>query len=160
MSVALRFKRLHPEAVLPVRKTHGSAGYDVVVMGRVHSSEPYTGKISGLSPRQLFPAVLEPGRIERLRTGWAVEIPPGYVGKLCTRSSAYADMDIDGTIDSDYRGEVLIQAVARRSVLQIESGRCIAQLLIIPCLQAASVWADELSETARGAGGFGSTGRS
>jgi len=67
-------------------------------------------------------------------------------------------MDVDGTIDSDYRGEVLIQAVARRSVMQIEVGWCIAQLLIIPCLQVASVWVDELDDTARGSGGFGSTG--
>ena len=66
MTIDLRFKRLHPEAVLPVRKTDGSAGYDVVALGRVHDTA---------GGRQLFPVILHPGRVERLRTGWAVEIP-------------------------------------------------------------------------------------
>jgi dUTP pyrophosphatase len=93
--------------------------------------------------------------------GIAVEIPEGYCGILVERSSNWK-RDIDqankiGIIDSDYRGEIM--APIRENGQIIKAGERIAQLVIVPVFDGEPVWSDELEETDRGEGGFGSTGK-
>ena len=98
-------------------------------------------------------------------TGVAMEIPQGYVGLVYARSGiackrGLAPANKVGVIDSDYRGEILVALHNDGSLPRsIEPGERIAQLVIVPCLAAAFAEANELSDTERGAGGFGSTGR-
>jgi dUTP pyrophosphatase len=96
-----------------------------------------------------------------VRTGVAVEIPPGYVGIIKDRSSMAMDYFYThaGVIDSDYRGEVLVMIQNDDSTWkEIRKGQRIAQLLLIPCPQMSVQVVDELSMTERNMGGFGSTG--
>ena len=98
-------------------------------------------------------------------TGISVEIPRGFVGLVFARSSVASKRDLApankvGVIDSDYRGEILVMLHNHGTVPRsIEPGERIAQLVIVPYLAAEFTEADALSDTARGAGGFGSTGR-
>lgn len=140
------FKKLREGAVLPSRATGGSAGLD-------------------LCASLQEPMPLRPGERVVIRTGLAVEIPPGYVGLVCARSGLSTRFGIAltngvGVIDSDYRGEVMISVIHfGDEVYELQPGERIAQLLIIPVECAAPQWADDLSGTARGEGGFGSTGK-
>lgn len=128
---------------VPERSTIGSSGYDL------YSVEPRL--------------VLWPGERARLRTGWAFEIPRGYEGQIRPRSSSWS-RGIDvllGTIDSDYRGEVMIQLRVPYSLdrcVAIEQGERIAQLVISRIYTGDLMEVESLSETLRGEGGFGSTG--
>ena len=105
-----------------------------------------------------------PGETKLIRTGLAVEIPEGYAGLIYARSGlatkrGLAPANKVGVVDADYRGEVMVSLHNHSSVPQtIESGERIAQLVVTPFLKAEYVQAEELSDTARGAGGFGSTG--
>lgn len=98
-------------------------------------------------------------RSRKVCTGIAVEIPAGYVGLIQTRSSAtLRGITVFSTvIDADYRGELFITAKADDLTL-ITRGERIAQLVILPLPMFEPEWADGLSETERGAGGYGSTG--
>lgn len=109
--------------------------------------------------------ILPSGRA-RVPTGIAVAIPPGYEGQVRMRSGLAHDkglalLNAPGTIDSDYRGEVQVLLVnlsdAPVTIAPLER---IAQLVIAPVAQAELVDADELDDTTRGEGGYGSTGRS
>ena len=157
----IRFKKLHPDAKLPRRGSNGAAGYDIFC----HD----------------FDIV---GDIFVYSTGLAVEIPEGYYGIIYPRSSgAFRALAMHGptVIDGDYRGEIVIMYHLRfRSEqnawrvkdwlndlgkdhalgnLAYSSGDRIAQLVVQPCVSFEPVWAETLSETARGTGGYGSTGR-
>lgn len=109
--------------------------------------------------------VLEPGQIRLIPTGLRVEIPEGYEMQIRPRSSLALKHGVTlpntpGTIDSDYRGPlgvILINLGRQPYVLQ--HGERIAQAVIAPVVRARYVMAEELGETGRGAGGFGSTGR-
>ena len=111
------------------------------------------------------PVVLEPGRITLVPTGMAVAIPMGYEGQVRARSGLALRHGIGvangpGTIDADYRGEVAVILVNfGREAFEIRRGERIAQLVITPVVQARFVSVSQLPPTARGAGGFGSTGR-
>jgi len=140
----VKMKRLHPQARLPQRATPGSSGLD------------------------LFACIGEPGYIVVGRgpvligTGIAIEVPPGYEAQVRPRSglSAKGVAATFGTIDSDYRGEILVTLYvfgSRRSYT-VRHGDRIAQLVIAPLAQLPIVEADELSATQRGRGGHGSTG--
>lgn len=148
----IKFKKLAPGAVAPKQGTLGSAGFDLVAIRREVDME--------------HDLVL-------YHTGIAVEIPRGYVGLLFPRSSIHrlhvSLTNSVGVIDSDYRGEV--KAVFRAKVLprvassegyhysMYEVGERFAQLVIVPIPDVEYVEAEELSETCRGEGGYGSTGR-
>lgn len=140
----LRFKRLDPLAVLPVKASAGAAAFDFT---------------------SLENATLEAGRPVTLRTGFAVEVPPGFVMMVNSRSGHGFNHDVRlanslGWIDSDYRGEVKVKLTADgRTSLRVKAGETrIAQFLLVSVLDIVPIEVDELSETARGAGGFGSTG--
>lgn len=110
------------------------------------------------------PLSLQPGERHVVPTGVHLEIPPGFEGQVRPRSGLAARQGITvinapGTIDSDYRGEIMVPLVnlGDREV-SIEPGDRIAQLVLAPVVQATFVDTRDLSETGRGAGGFGSTG--
>ena len=142
----LKLKKLRPQAVLPVRATSGSAGLD-------------------LSACIDAPMTLAPGQRALVPTGLAAAIPAGTAGMIYARSSLGVKHGIAlsngvGVIDSDYRGEISVGLCNFSSEpYTIQPGERIAQLVLHPVLLLPVEEADSLDETARGAGGFGSTGR-
>lgn len=137
----LLFKRLHSEARLPSRGSEHAAGLDLCAVERV---------------------TLAPGARAAVRTGLAVAIPFGFYGRVAPRSGLAVRHGIDvlaGVIDSDYRGEILCALVNHGSEpFEIEPGARVAQLVVEAIATPEPAWADDLEETERGAGGFGSTG--
>ena len=111
------------------------------------------------------PAVLAPGETRLIPIGIAMEIPEGYVGLVFARSGLASRRDLApankvGVIESDYRGEITVVLYNHGSEAQtISSGERIAQLIITPVLTPAYTETDRLTETLRGTGGFGSTGK-
>lgn len=109
--------------------------------------------------------VIEPGETKFIGTGLAMEIPEGYVGLVYARSGlackrGLAPANKVGVVDSDYRGEIKVALHNHGKEAQtVEKGERIAQMVIAPYLSVNYEEADELSETERGEGGFGSTGR-
>ena len=141
MSVKVNFKRLCEEAVVPSYAKPGDAGMDLVATS--HDISAGT---------------------EVYGTGLAVEIPEGYVGLLFPRSSIYkhgvALANSVGVVDSGYRGEIKVVFYrAKSSVNYYSVGDRVAQLVIMPYPQVTTHEVEELSDTSRGSGGFGSTGR-
>ena len=108
---------------------------------------------------------VRPGETVFVPTGIAAAIPVGYAGFIFARSglackSGLAPANKVGVIDADYRGEITVAVHNHSSVdCPVTPGQRIAQLVILPVLTADYVLSDELPETARGAGGFGSTGK-
>ncbi|MDD6995931.1 MAG: dUTP diphosphatase [Candidatus Borkfalkiaceae bacterium] len=143
--VKINVKKLDGRAVLPAYGSASAAGADLYAV------------TDG-------PVKFGPGETKLIRTGLAVEIPEGYAGLIYARSGlatkrGLAPANKVGVVDADYRGEVMVSLHNHSSVPQtIESGERIAQLVVTPFLKAEYVQAEELSDTARGAGGFGSTG--
>ena len=137
----LRFKQLDSRAVLPQRGSALAAGLDVC-------------SIEELS--------IEPNHRVMARTGLAVAIPPGFYGRIAPRSGLAAKNGLDvlaGVIDSDYRGELccLLYNTSDEPI-NLPAGSKICQLIIEQIITPEAAWASDLDETARGAGGFGSTG--
>ena len=143
----VKIKKLTSAAVVPTYATAASAGADLYAL-----------------PDADAPIRLSPGETKLIRTGIAAEIPAGYCGLVYARSGmatkrALAPANKVGVIDSDYRGEILVALHNHGAVEQtVEAGERIAQLVIAPVLHAEFVPMDELSDTARAEGGFGSTG--
>ncbi|WP_076487715.1 dUTP diphosphatase [Alkalispirochaeta americana] len=110
------------------------------------------------------PVLLQPGERSMVPTGVRLEIPRGFEGQVRPRSGLAARQGITvinapGTIDCDYRGEVMVPLVnLSDQEFRIEPGDRIAQLVLAPVVQAEFIVAEDLSETGRGSGGFGSTG--
>lgn len=142
--IPLQVKQLHPNAKMPVYKTEGAAGMDLCACEKL---------------------LINVGDHAIVRTGVAVAIPAGHVGLVCPRSGLAADFGITvlnapGVIDDDYRGELKVILVNHgHNEFRIAPGDRIAQLLITPVLRAQLQPVPELDDTARGSGGFGSTGR-
>jgi dUTP pyrophosphatase len=109
--------------------------------------------------------ILQPGERHAVATGFAIEIPRGYEVQVRPRSGlamkhGITCLNTPGTIDSDYRGEVKVILInLGQEPFEIRRGERIAQLVPAPVLRADFVEASELSDTERGSGGFGSTGR-
>jgi dUTP pyrophosphatase len=149
-SVQVRVVRLAHGAglPLPVYQTKGAAGLDLLAALDVQS-----------------PMILAPGARALLPTGLIFELPPGYEAQVRPRSglalnSGVTVLNSPGTIDSDYRGEVrVILANLGQAPFEIRRGERIAQLVISPVTRAELIEVGELSNTARGEGGFGSTGK-
>jgi dUTP pyrophosphatase len=141
----LRFKLLGAGARLPSRANEGDAGLDL------HAAEA---------------ALLDPaGGRATVGTGLAVEIPPGHAGLVLPRSGLAARRGIalvnaPGLIDSGYRGEirVLLLNTDPQEPFEVEPGDRIAQLLVLPFVEAEPVVAGELTGSVRGESGFGSSG--
>lgn len=144
----LKVKRLRPGAHLPVRATEGAAGVDLrALCGDEGLTIPPGG-------RMLIP------------TGIAIELPGReYVALVFARSGlalreGLAMANGVGVIDSDYRGELQVPAVNLSDApIHIESGERVAQMLVMPVAVPEMIEFDDLTDTERGAGGFGSTGR-
>ena len=139
----VKCKKLHPDAVLPTQGTPGSAGFDLVATSREYDE------------------FLE---VTKFGTGLAVEIPHGFVGLVFPRSSVCKTMhrmaNAVGVIDSDYRGEIsAVFDSTGAAMADYEVGDRVAQLVIVPIPAVEFVEAETLSETQRGCGGYGSTGR-
>lgn len=152
----LRIKRFCADAPLPERKTSGAIGYDLPA-GASYSTQ-YRDRWYTPSGDVLVPnhegAILIP-------LCWGFEIPPGHVGLLDPRSST-SHWLLSGRIDPDYRGQVFAKTTFELLSRAKPSVACfdrIAQLIIVPVLTPEVVEVTELSSTARGVGGFGSTGR-
>ena len=143
--VEVKIKKISPNAVLPTYGTENAAGAD-------------------LSACLFAPITIDPGQTFVVKTGLTMEIPEGYVGLIYARSGlatkrGLAPSNKVGVIDSDYRGEIMVALYNQSELPQkIEPGERIAQLVIAPYLQGVFNEVDELSDTTRGAGGFGSTG--
>ena len=141
----VRFRRLRPDAVVPAYMSADAAGLD-------------------LAAALDAPVVLAPGARATIGTGLALELPRGFEGQVRPRSGLAKNhgvtvVNAPGTIDADYRGEVAVLLInLGDQPVAITPGMRIAQLVIAPVVQATIEVADELSTTARGAGGFGSTG--
>ncbi|HHV32156.1 dUTP diphosphatase [Caproiciproducens sp. LBM24188] len=143
----LKIKKLHPNAVLPTRASDGSAGMDLYALLDA-------------------PLTLEPRGLYRIPTGIAIALPgPETVGLLFARSGLGVKHGISlsnavGVIDSDYRGELIV-GICNLSdhPYTLTPGERFAQLVVMPVLLPAVEETDDLGETARGAGGFGSTGK-
>src|SRR3954453_19517669 len=141
----VRFSLLGEGAVLPTRAHPGDAGLDLYASEAAH---------------------LGPGERWSVGTGIAVEIPEGHAGLVLPRSGLAREHGIalvnsPGLIDSGYRGElrVLLLNTDPADTFRVEPGDRIAQLLITPIATVDPVEAEALAESARGAGGFGSSGR-
>lgn len=141
----VKFKKLHADAVVPKYQTTGAAGMDLVAC----NDEPitlWTGAEAVLIP-----------------TGLSIELPAGYEAQVRPRSGlslkGVSVANSPGTVDEDYRGEIKVIMRNHGHTIIIHKGDRIAQLVIARVHQGEIVEATELSDTARGAGGFGSTGK-
>jgi dUTP pyrophosphatase len=143
--VELRVVKLKEGAVLPTRAHEGDAGLDLYACEAAH---------------------LGPGERWSVGTGVAVEVPEGHAGLVLPRSGlarehGIALVNAPGLIDAGYRGElrVLLLNTDPAEVFRVAPGERIAQLVIAPIAVAEPVEAEALSESGRGEGGFGSSGR-
>jgi dUTP pyrophosphatase len=124
-----------------------------------------TAGAAGLDLRADEACTLAPGERRAVPTGIAVALPPGHEGQVRPRSGlaarhGIAMLNAPGTIDEDYRGEVAVILVnLGQEPFEVRRGDRIAQLVVAPVARVEVVEAEELSETPRGTGGFGSTGR-
>ncbi|MBR2339537.1 MAG: dUTP diphosphatase [Clostridia bacterium] len=139
-------KKLDPNAIIPTYGTEFAAGADLYALTE--------GTVE-----------LTPNETKLIKTGIAMEIPKGYVGLVYARSGlackrGLAPANKVGVIDADYRGEIMV-ALHNHSdkIASIENGERIAQMVIAPFITADYNEVEELSDTDRGAGGFGSTGK-
>lgn len=146
MKFDVNIKKLNENAIIPTYGTEYAAGADLYAC----MDELVT---------------INPGQTCFIKTGLAMEVPVGYAGLIYARSGlackkGLAPANKVGVIDSDYRGEIMV-ALHNHSneAVVVESGERIAQLVITPYIVAAFNQVDELEDTVRGEGGFGSTGR-
>ena len=145
MSV-VRVKKLHPNALLPTYGSQEAAGADLYAC----LEETVT---------------IQPGETAWIPTGIALEVPKGCAGLVFARSSLGAKRGLApankvGVIDSDYRGEIRVVLLNHSKEAQtVENGERVAQFVITPVLTPVYEEAEELTDTSRGAGGFGSTGK-
>jgi len=140
----LKIKKLNKKAVIPAYQTKEAAGFDL------HAVED---------------VVVNPGERKLIGTGLAFETEFGYEVQIRPRSGlAYKHgitvLNTPGTIDSDYRGEIKVLLINHgNEAFEIKEGERIAQAVIAPVVQAQIEEVDEIGDTQRGAGGFGSTGK-
>jgi len=144
-TIPVKIKKIKPNAAIPTYGSMYAAGADL-----------YACIDSAVS--------VQPGETHMIPTGLAMELPEGYAGLIYARSGlaskkGLAPANKVGVIDSDYRGEVMV-ALHNHSAVEasIEPGERIAQFVITPYIMGIFDEAEDLSDTERGAGGFGSTG--
>lgn len=145
MRMNVKIKKLNEKAIIPTYGSDFSAGADLYSVS--------DGAIT-----------VGAGETVLVHTGIAMEIPEGLVGLVFARSGlatkrSLAPANKVGVIDSDYRGEIMVALHNHSDIPQtVEAGERVAQLVLVPYISAEFEEADELDDTARGAGGFGSTG--
>ena len=136
----LKVKKIHPGAKLPVYGHPGDAGFDLFAC---------------------VDLVLGPGEVNAVPTGLKMAIPRGHVGLIWDKSgiSLKGVHKLAGVVDAGYRGEVQVVMInLGREAYAIKAGMKIAQMLVQPVHEVAIREADDLDDTSRGEGGFGSTG--
>lgn len=144
-------RKLHKDSILPTRGTPESAGFDVYAYND---------------------AMIGAGHNDAIHTGISIAIPDGYVGLLFVRSGLAIKQKLRptncvGVIDSDYRGEVILnlyndncsEEVVNQYLKVIHKGDRVGQIVIIPYVAPTLLECDNLPDTIRGEGGFGSTGK-
>jgi dUTP pyrophosphatase len=139
--VKLKVQKINPEARLPLYQHSGDAGLDLF---------------------SVVEDVLSPGEVKPIPTGIKMAIPEGFVGLIWDKSglSLQGVHRLAGVVDAGYRGEVKVVMInLGKESLSIKPGMKIAQMLIQPVVTVEVVESGELDDTARGEGGFGSTGR-
>ncbi len=142
----IKIKRLRENAQMPSRGSEKAAGYDLYACLEADK------------------VVIAPHTTQKIGTGLAIAVPDGYFGAIFARSGLAAKQGLRpancvGVADSDYRGEYIVALHNDTDEERIiENGERIAQLVIMPYLPAKFLEVDELDETKRGSGGFGSTG--
>ena len=142
----IKVKKLTPTAVIPKRESKGAAGAD-------------------LSADIAKPVIIRPHETVKIPTGLAMELPEGTYGAIVARSGLATKQGLrpancEGVCDEDYRGNYIVALHNDSNETRIvEPGQRIAQLIIRPYIPAEYVECEELSETDRGEGGFGSTGK-
>jgi dUTP pyrophosphatase len=154
VNVKVKIKKLHPDVLIPTYATAGASGFDLVAIEEVE---------------------LQPGETKLVKTGLSIEIPVGFELQIRPRSGLSLKTSLrvansPGTVDSDYRGEICIimtNASGYKSkgntleyvISKVKKGDRIAQGVICPVVQVELEVVEELDDTDRGAGGFGSTGK-
>lgn len=145
--VKVQIKKLNENAIIPTNGSEKAAGHDLYAC------------IDGVV------LIIPAGQTVKIRTGIAVAIPDGYFGAIYARSGLATKEGLRpancvGVVDSDYRGEVIVALHNDSDELRcVQNGERIAQLVITPYLPIDLYEVDELDETERGSGGFGSTGK-
>lgn len=149
-SVALKVKRTHPGAIIPKFATHGAACFD---LHAVIDGEPIT---------------IMPGQNHKFQIGLQFEVPEGFVMLIYSRSGSGFKTDVrlancTGVIDSDYRGDIGVKLTRDACCGEVQEfivkhGERIAQAMLVEVPALEMIEVDALTETVRGAGGFGSTG--
>ena len=144
--IKVNFKKLNDKAIKPTYGTEFAAGADL------YACEG--GEVT-----------IDAGETKLIHTGLSLEIPEGYAGLIYARSGiatkrGLAPANKVGVIDSDYRGEIMVSLHNHSGKMQtIADGERIAQLVITPFLKVEYTETDTLTDTVRGEGGFGSTGK-
>ena len=136
----MKVKKLHPDALLPRRAHPTDSGADLFALART---------------------VLPPRAVTNVHTGVAVELPEGTSGIIWGKSSVESKgvKAMAGLVDAPYRGELIVCMYNLNDTeFVFEKGQKVAQMVVLPTLYPDFEEAEELSDTARGAGGFGSTG--
>lgn len=142
----VRFKKLTATAHEPTHGSSWAAGYDL-----------YADLSSSI--------MIQPGETKVIKTNIAVEIPAGYFGGIYPRSGLSTKQGLTlvncvGVIDADYRGDIRVPLInLSRQWRIIDPGERVAQIIVQPCERVQWAEVPELSDTGRGSGGFGSTGR-
>ena len=148
---SIKIKKLHPDAVMPEYAKEGDSGFDLVA---------------------IEDAYIEPGETRLVKTGIAVELPPGTELQVRPRSGLSLKTmlhvrNAPGTVDNGYRGEVGVichclhddnDNFYGRAVVEIKKGDRIAQAVVVPVIRCEIEEVEELSDTTRGEDGYGSTG--
>ena len=146
MSVSMNIKKLREDATIPTYGSAAAAGADLYACEDAE-------------------VTIAPGETKLIHTGLAMAIPEGLVGLIYARSGlaskkGLAPANKVGVIDSDYRGEIMVALHNHGTVAQtVAHGERIAQIVFAPYMASDFTVTDELDDTARGAGGFGSTGQ-
>jgi len=141
----IQIKKLSTEVLTPKYETSGSSGMDIAAYIRQD-------------------IIINPGEKALIPTGFSLSVPQGYEVQIRPRSGLAAKkgvtvLNTPGTIDSDYRGEIKVILInLSKDVFYVKSGERIAQIVVCPVKQVVVEEVNELSETNRGVGGFGSTG--
>lgn len=141
----VKIKKLNEKAIIPTYGSPYAAGADLYAC--IESKE-----------------IIKPNETKLIKTGLAIELPVGYAAFIYARSGlaskrGLAPANKVGVVDCDYRGEIMVALHNHSSIEQaVEPGERIAQMVIAPYITAEFEEANELSDTVRGAGGFGSTG--
>ncbi len=142
----IKFKKLNDKAIIPEYKTEGAAGFDINVLLDKDTE------------------ILKKGEVKLFKTGLAIALPDGYEAQVRSRSglslkNGVIVLNAPGTIDSDYRGEIgIIMTNCGQEDFVVENGSRIAQIVIAKYEKAEIEVVEDLDETERGTGGFGSTG--